>query len=166
MSTRCNIIIHQSYEKYAILYHHHDGYPEGVGMELPKIVKNIDGAINMMNPTGLANAINKYDSNYEIEYGIQGDINYLYVINIDDGTLNCYSVDFFHNNIGIVEDLIAGNCNGQKLVFSEEVIKPKDDVEMDYNEYYYDLLNELKEVRNEIGELNNKVTDIINKFSK
>ena len=35
MSTRCNIIIKDRRDK-IILYHHHDGYPSGVGSDLKK----------------------------------------------------------------------------------------------------------------------------------
>lgn len=33
MSTRCNIIIKDRGDRRIYLYHHHDGYPEGVGSE-------------------------------------------------------------------------------------------------------------------------------------
>ena len=42
MSTRCNVIIKEYDGNFFQLYHHHDGYPEGVGADLEEYIKQMD----------------------------------------------------------------------------------------------------------------------------
>ena len=47
MSTRCHIFIKQA-EKEIPMYHHHDGYPDGVGAELKDILKALSESGNCL----------------------------------------------------------------------------------------------------------------------
>lgn len=96
MSTRTNIVIKWGREK-IVLYHHHDGYPEGVGADLKLMVKKnyLDNKYQSMYPFYVANRLvkNKYgmnDENYEITTGLHGDIEYVYEIDCKIKTVTCY----------------------------------------------------------------------------
>ena len=92
MSTRCHIIvIGENKEKYFI-YHHHDGYPEGVGEELKEIL----GSCVSFDHETILEKILAYDSQYEVDEGIHGDEEFIYYISTlgnDSVTLTCYPYD-------------------------------------------------------------------------
>lgn len=98
MSTRCNIIIKDRWNRRVILYHHFDGYPEGVGADLKKYLSKWESwQIRSHGMRYIANELVKNtaglnDDGYEITAGIHGDIEYLYVINCKTGTLRCWAV--------------------------------------------------------------------------
>ena len=110
MSTRCNIIIKTRWNKRIYLYHHHDGYPEGVGALLADYLGEMKPWQIKQNPIEIANHLVKHgipymgrdwktgepkecvDDEYEITTGIHGDIDYLYVLNCKAGSLRCYAV--------------------------------------------------------------------------
>lgn len=113
MSTRCNIIIKDGAER-IYLYHHHDGYPMGVGTELQYYLQNKWGQSRMTSWYGpsIANDlvkghINKpmaqephKDNEYEITYGLHDDAEYIYVINCKARTIRCYEIsrdDYFED---------------------------------------------------------------------
>ena len=93
MSTRCHIRIKEGEEQFQ-LYHHHDGYPEGVGAELKKYLatKNHNGS---WYADEIANELVKgklvADDEYEITSCIHGDEEYVYVIDCVAQTLKCYA---------------------------------------------------------------------------
>jgi len=83
MSTRCNILFTVNGEKVVWLYHHCDGYPEGVGAWLKNFIESkMDGRRCPLWPDDLANRLVKgieiQDDGYEITGGKHGDIEYLY----------------------------------------------------------------------------------------
>ena len=88
MSTRCHIIIKWD-DKETFIYHHHDGYPEGVGTELKEILKSCTS----YDWETIAEKILGYDDQYEEDSGIHGDEDYIYEIEAKDtyATLKCYS---------------------------------------------------------------------------
>lgn len=103
MSTRCNIWVDDGKEPVQ-LYHHCDGYPEGVGEELVTAVKmclmqthrkfndgevTVDVAELRKNLLGLLASVVDYGdkSPYEFEgndLNIHGDIEYLYYVGLYD----------------------------------------------------------------------------------
>lgn len=103
MSTRCDIVIKDywmqggvKYKKNLLLYHHYDGYPEGVGKYLmekiyPLLIKsnNIDCDI-------VANKLikDKEDNEYEITVYTHTDIEYRYVIEIPMKKIFCYACHY------------------------------------------------------------------------
>ena len=94
MSTRCNIVLKtgRRFFKDIYLYHHHDGYPEGVGADLVNRLKDhFTGAT----VEDIANKLVKdLDDEYEITTCLHGDIEYLYVIDEEDKSLYYKPVDF------------------------------------------------------------------------
>ena len=82
MSTRCNILVKEKGYKDIILYHHHDGYPEGVGADLVERFKELFGRKgNYIFAIILANQLVKdSEDEYEVTHCIHGDIEYLYTI--------------------------------------------------------------------------------------
>lgn len=93
MSTRCNIIIEDQNQKIT-LYHHHDGYPEGVGLYL---YNNIGEKIKTgyWRATDVANMLikSKDDDEYELTTGLHGDIEFLYTIDLMTRKITCQAVD-------------------------------------------------------------------------
>jgi hypothetical protein len=101
MSTRCNIIVRERYGSRFILYRHHDGYPEGVGVQLRKALELKDGESFSRGTFGhyLVNDLIKdqrglNDREYEITDCLHSDIDYLYVVNYRTKTLRCYVVNW------------------------------------------------------------------------
>lgn len=87
MSTRCNIIIKGMGSQDIILYHHHDGYPQGVGYDLKTRLDKIQGR---WYKSDIANFLVKdADDEYEITTCIHTDIDYLYTIDCDNSRLQC-----------------------------------------------------------------------------
>ena len=88
MSTRCNIIIQEINEKPIILYHHHDGYPQGVGFDLHC---RLEQFLDNWHADDIANSLVKdLEDEYEITTDIHGDIEYLYVIECEQKELRCF----------------------------------------------------------------------------
>ena len=100
MSTRANIILHsQAGDIY--LYHHHDGYPQGVGVQLQKVMAKLSDhakrepwSIVWTANELIKNQCGLNDDEYELTTGLHGDIEYCYVLNFKAGTLRCYERDY------------------------------------------------------------------------
>ncbi len=93
MSTRAHIRIIEGNDTF-LLYHHHDGYPEGVGSDLKQFLSQrrwwyADEIANDL----IKGKLDK-DDEYEIASCLHGDEAYIYVINCDDRTLKCYGHNF------------------------------------------------------------------------
>ena len=91
MSTRCHIVVEESFDKEHYIYHHCDGYPSGVGAELKEILEkcpSYDWETIMENILG-------YSDQYEEDNGIHGDEEYLYEIKAwkNNAILECYTCD-------------------------------------------------------------------------
>ena len=100
MSTRCEIFIKQNLGKGNLkvvkLYHHHDGYPEGVGLDLLRRSKkwgkkgwNIDEITNAL--------IKDIKDEYEFTAFNHIDIDYAYFINCDNMTIKCFRATYDYN---------------------------------------------------------------------
>lgn len=96
-------------EREILLYHHHDGYPEGVGSALKKFLKDrndyTDGgwnaeAIATDLVRGACKVVDCYtkeekpDMEYQCAIAPHGDSAYGYVIDCDEKTLTCYDLDW------------------------------------------------------------------------
>ena len=86
MATRSNIIIKDAEGLKAIIYHHFNGSPKGVGAELQMFLRHITDDEN--NPTNLAEFICAQDKEYIPRNIINDDIDYLYTINTETKTLH------------------------------------------------------------------------------
>ena len=83
MSTRCNIIVKDKYDKFW-LYHHCDGYPEGVGADLVKRFQGLFEKDEKYFAEDICNELIKDSSdNYELTGGEHGDIEYLYTLDLE-----------------------------------------------------------------------------------
>jgi len=105
MSTRCNIVITDKKNKNSVtLYHHHDGYPEGVGVELlemtdGKVFSTVEHLATFLMKTTeplYAESENMTKNEFELTSGVQGDIDYLYKIRI--GKTNCLTFECWKKN--------------------------------------------------------------------
>ena len=125
MSTRCNIRIVDESGNEVMLYHHHDGYPEGVGKQLDLLMQA--GAFgNFPCPEGIANKLIKWnfkfdvlkknlenkgidpseltceDDGYDVTCCLHGDIEYMYIIKLAYGefaSLECYECDVLYDEV-------------------------------------------------------------------
>lgn len=95
MSTRCCVKVIKEFDsgiKEVMLYHHHDGYPEGVGYDLKNRAehwaKTHPG--NSWNIDDIVNTLIK-DAEDEYEYTAYNhiDIEYLYTIDCNKMTIKC-----------------------------------------------------------------------------
>ena len=96
MSTRCDIIIKDNDTKTVYkelkLYHHCDGYPEGVGKFL---IEELTPELKHPYITGIdiANFLIKHpkDDGFELTVGEHIDIEYRYTIDLATREIKCYS---------------------------------------------------------------------------
>lgn len=149
MSTRCNIII-KDYHDRIILYHHHDGYPSGVGSDLKKYLATFqDWQIRQHGRWEIANGLVKNkagldDDEYEISPRLHSDIDYCYVINCVSGTLLCYTCRDLRYN----ED--NGKYTWHKVFVREnlreipdpEPEEPKEDIIVKRNDKFEEALSQ------------------------
>ena len=111
MSTRCNILVKERGYNDIILYHHHDGYPEGVGADLverfkEKFAKKDDYIFGIV----VANQLVKdLDDEYEVTHCIHGDIEYLYTIDCSKKEIS-YKPVFFGWKGEEVEQTFGKKC--------------------------------------------------------
>lgn len=115
MSTRATIQIRQRVDEAGTqqavinLYHHSDGYPEGVGADLKRWLKGRNDGYGpdyvMWDCDSIATELVKGcltspdehgnerpDKNYQVTFGHHGDEAYAYVIDCDEMTLKCYDL--------------------------------------------------------------------------
>lgn len=90
MSTRASILVKEGDEK-CYIYHHCDGYPDGVGLDLKEYLEKIsswymEDIVNELIKGKCAN-----DSTYEWTSGVHGDESYFYLIDCDNKVLKCYT---------------------------------------------------------------------------
>ena len=98
MSTRATILIKSAEKKESVrIYHHLDGYPDGIGSDL----KAYTSTLRWWDVYGIANDLikgrcgmvgNSPDDGYELTSCQHGDEEYAYLIDCDAKTLTCYEV--------------------------------------------------------------------------
>ena len=107
MSTRAHIKITDGIDTFC-LYHHHDGYPEGVGNDLKEYLNKIEFftkpkycSDQYPNPVCIVNGIIKgifsslyeeVDTRYELTTGFHGDEEFCYLIDCLKRELHCFRV--------------------------------------------------------------------------
>lgn len=91
MSTRANIRIIDGDDQ-ILIYHHCDGYPEGVGAELKTFLSRHKGGWDAEDiARGLVTMKDEWNSfPYEPAICLHGDEEYVYVIDCVKNTLTCY----------------------------------------------------------------------------
>ena len=90
MSTRATILVKRESLTIVHVYHHYDGYPEGLGVELAEYLPSITN----WNPVELAKELVENgiegDNGFENTACIHGDEEFIYVIDCDKHSLKCY----------------------------------------------------------------------------
>lgn len=121
MSTRSEIKIIGEFASIK-LYHHHDGYPEGVGFDLMNRFWKIRDDYQLWEFNEIANALVKDTKDeYEITEYNHTDREYEYEININEKTIRCWKVDWYNNEEGHWCAKRAEEVNLVKMWEKEEV---------------------------------------------
>jgi hypothetical protein len=103
MSTRATILIKSKRRNEEVrIYHHCDGYPDGIGIDLKAYIKTISSLkLPHWDVYHIANDLikgqcgmvgNRRDNGYELTPCQHGDEEYAYLIDCDAKTLTCYAV--------------------------------------------------------------------------
>ena len=113
MSTRCNVIVKENDGKFFQLYHHHDGYPEGVGADLEEYIEQMDDECLVDGKKFVDFLCDpKRDDEYEYE-GINvcphSDIEYLYIIDLQKREISCFHVKLFTSNVIEMRKCVKNN---------------------------------------------------------
>ena len=88
MSTRCQIKV-TYLQREVLLYHHYDGYPEGVGFDLIRRQKKL----KTWNGNALVNDLVKDTKDeYEVAYQVHTDLDYWYEVDCNRKTIRCWKV--------------------------------------------------------------------------
>ena len=88
MSTRAHVAIKTREGEFLHMYHHCDGYPDGVGCELSDILSDYKGD---WDGEDVRKFINEKESDYQItEHGVVWDQEYVYIIDCQRKTLSGY----------------------------------------------------------------------------
>lgn len=96
MSTRATICIKEKDSQDIWVYHHCDGYPNGVGSDLKKYLNTLKYrwiACEIANDL-IKDRVNLEDDGYELTSGQHGDEVYGYLIDCDEQTIKCYSINW------------------------------------------------------------------------
>ena len=104
MSTRCIVRIKGKIgnsEKQVDLYHHHDGYIEGVGFDLINRFYDFGSqSFNFREITRVVNTLIKDNSDeYEFTLYKHTDIEYFYTVDTDNNTLKVQSVSYIKGKL-------------------------------------------------------------------
>lgn len=84
MSTRANILIIDRFGRKYNVYHHHDGYLSGVGLDLYRRLRELKNIF----PEEFVNRLVKDpEDEYEITFGVHGDEEFFYEIDYLNHTL-------------------------------------------------------------------------------
>ena len=89
MSTRATIRLKEG-ENIVNIYHHYDGYPEGVGADLKDKLNNNKNYWDVYSFATLL--IKDNNDEYELTNGQHGDEAYAYLIDFDTKTITCYHI--------------------------------------------------------------------------
>ncbi len=102
MSTRCNVVVvdvrtgDRTY-----LYHHCDGYPQGVGRELTSMLSRFRREVGerLIGSNERVRFIQQTDCAYELTAGVHGDIEYLYTLKVMPDQIVFYAEDAEGNDV-------------------------------------------------------------------
>jgi hypothetical protein len=101
MSTRCNVIIRSRRSQF-ILYRHGDGYPESMFEELKKLMLEKQKKYKSVVWYLVTDVVNDLIRNNgcDLTIGIHGDIEFLYVIDVDQQYVECVELaeKFYYGN--------------------------------------------------------------------
>ena len=94
MSTRASIIVCDQTGKRQYIYHHHDGYLDGVGQELKDFLETYTKSPDSTwDCSDITMKILALDDEYEITTNVHGDIEYKYTISTDRAAITLTAED-------------------------------------------------------------------------
>ena len=97
MSTRCNVIV-KAGDQEITFYHHCDGYPEGVGIDLAERMERVMANKWHDADDFLDDLVRDADYDFSTVCGLPGDIEYLYKVDCKNKTIICHPVRGFDEN--------------------------------------------------------------------
>ena len=162
MSTRAHIAIKTKEGKFLHMYHHCDGYPDGVGCELSYILSEYQGD---WDGEDVRKFINENEDDYQLtDHDVVWDQEYVYIIDCEHKNLSGYykgitspsDVSFNLENPGD-ELLIPGNKFSSDRQDDKPVAKTLDEKRQIYNGALtrWGIINQVFMVMEECGELLN-----------
>jgi hypothetical protein len=89
MSTRAHIII-KEWDNQIHLYHHCDGYPEGIGIDLKNIIHKLAEDPEYRTRDLIQGKLIPGDDSYAPALCLHGDEEYVYVIDCVEKSIKCY----------------------------------------------------------------------------
>lgn len=109
MSTRCNVIIKND-KDFIQLYHHYDGYPAGVGRMLQKCIHDMISMDILLDTHPVVEYLCSQNGGSEWELDttqyLHGDIEFLYIVDLYEKSVKCFSINIINNNIGPTCDIL------------------------------------------------------------
>lgn len=100
MSTRSEVKIIGEYQTIR-LYHHHDGYPEGVGFDLMnRFYDKMQDWRNFEFDSVVNQLVKDANDEYEVTQYNHTDREYEYEINIPNKTIKCFECDWYDDENG------------------------------------------------------------------
>lgn len=107
MSTRATILIRQeSRNAHFRIYHHTDGYPDGIGADIKRVLDKTNSWCACCIANDMLKGLNGFDEHYELTFCQHGDEEYAYLIDCDNKQLTCYKIgwdEFVWRKENIVE---------------------------------------------------------------
>jgi len=103
MSTRSQIEV-IAHRKHIMLYHHWDGYPEGVGFCLLKLLESIKGKSFYYHYDDIVNRMIR-KGNFEVTFGKHSDIEFYYILNLNKKTVECMEVNNWNAKMEILRKI-------------------------------------------------------------
>lgn len=121
MSTRCQVKVITMKDD-LMLYHHCDGYPEGVGYCLSKLMDRFEDTKGFWSADDIVNDMIK-KGNFEITLGNHSDIEYLYEMDFLAREVRCYAVNNWNSTMEIEERIPLKYNKDKDVNVDEEIFK-------------------------------------------
>ena len=121
MSTRCQVKVITNKDD-LMLYHHCDGYPEGVGYCLLKLMDRFEDTKGFWSADDIINDMIK-KGYFEITLGNHSDIEYLYEMDFLAREVRCYAVNNWNSTMEIEERIPLKYNKDKDVNVDEEIFK-------------------------------------------
>lgn len=121
MSTRCQVKVITMKDD-LMLYHHCDGYPEGVGYCLLKLMDRFEDTKGFWSADDIVNDMIK-KGYFEITFGNHSDIEYLYEMDFLAREVRCYAVNNWNSTMEIEERIPLKYNKDKDVNVDEEIFK-------------------------------------------
>jgi len=136
MCTRANIVI-QDGAKRIYLYHHSDGYPDGIGVELDIFMQ---GRYFQTAEECAEAIIGIENDNYELTTEIHGDIEFLYTIDLVKKTILCQA---YNRRLSDIQGNVYTTFYWEEPRRDRQKTYEEEDVQQRFVEYTTSMLKQL-----------------------